>query len=153
MISVINILDLCFNFSTTALCRAQTDLARQARDEGLDWRRPKHSHMRLLGFYIWTITDRNKDIAVLSGFHVTPTLPWFSYQIRKIAGCVCTGNAEIVFPANGSKRSRHASRHMRNARATMHVGIANKRFPLKSVAGKTFPAFPAHAQHAILRIW
>ena len=24
---------------------------------------------------------------------------------------------------------------------------------LPSVAGKTFPAFPAHAQHAILRIW
>ena len=30
----------------------------------------------------------------------------------------------------------------------MHVGIANP-----AVAGKTFPAFPAHAQPAILRIW
>ena len=26
-------------------------------------------------------------------------------------------------------------------------------FPLKSVAGKTFPTFPAHAQLTILRIW
>ena len=37
----------------------------------------------------------------------------------------------------------------RDARAVIHVGIANKRFPLKSMAGKTFPAFPAHAQHAV----
>ena len=37
-------------------------------------------------------------------------------------------------------------------RAVMHAGIANLRFPLKSVAGKTSPAFPAHVQPAILRI-
>ena len=35
----------------------------------------------------------------------------------------------------------------------MHAGVANKRFPFKSVAGKTFPAFPVHAQPAILRLW
>ena len=35
----------------------------------------------------------------------------------------------------------------------MHAGIANLGFPLKSVAGKTFPAFPTHAQPAILRFW
>ena len=33
----------------------------------------------------------------------------------------------------------------------MHAGIANSMFPLKSVAGKTFPALMA--QPAILRIW
>ena len=33
------------------------------------------------------------------------------------------------------------------------AGIANQRFPLKSVAGKTFSAFPVRAQPAILRIW
>ena len=43
--------------------------------------------------------------------------------------------------------SRHASRHVRHARAVMHVGIANLQW-----AGKTFPAFPAHAQPTILRI-
>ena len=42
---------------------------------------------------------------------------------------------------------------MRHARAMMHVGIANLRFSLKSGAGKTFPALPAHAQPALLRIW
>ena len=79
--------------------------------------------------------------------------PWTSCQICKIAGCACTGNAENVFPATAGQRSRHASRHVRDARAVMHAGIANWRFPLTSVAGKTFPAFPAHAQPAILRIW
>ena len=38
---------------------------------------------------------------------------------------------------------------MRDARAAMHVGIANYRFPLKSAAGKTFPAFQVHAQRTI----
>ena len=47
-----------------------------------------------------------------------------------------------------SELSRHASRHVRHARAVMHVGIAKPRW-----RGKTFPAFPAHAPLAILRIW
>ena len=34
-----------------------------------------------------------------------------------------------------------------------HAGIVNYRFHLKSVAGKSFPASPLHAQPAILRIW
>ena len=79
--------------------------------------------------------------------------PWASCQIRKIAGCACAGNAGNVFPGTVGLRSRHASWHVRDARAVMHVGIANWRFPLKSVAGNTFPAFPVHAQPAILRIW
>ena len=45
-----------------------------------------------------------------------------------------------------SERSRYASRHVRDAGAVMHVRIA-------TVAGKTFTAFPTHAQPAILRIW
>ena len=44
-------------------------------------------------------------------------------------------------------------RNVRDARAVMHAGIANQRHPLKSEAEETFPAFPAHAQRAILRIW
>ena len=39
--------------------------------------------------------------------------------------------------------------HERYTRAVMHAGMANWRFPLKSMAGKTFPAFPAHAERAI----
>ena len=41
----------------------------------------------------------------------------------------------------------------RDSRAVMHAEIANWQFPVKSVVGKTFPAFRAHAQLAILRIW
>ena len=56
--------------------------------------------------------------------------PWTSYQISKIAGCACAGNAGNVFPntdfkETASQRSRHASRHVRHAHTVMHVGIAN----------------------------
>ena len=52
-------------------------------------------------------------------------LQWVSHQICEIAGCACTGNAGNVFPTTTGQRSRYASRHVRNARAVMHVGIAN----------------------------
>ena len=51
-------------------------------------------------------------------------------------------NAGNVFPATAGKRSRHASRHVRDARAVMHDGIANQWFPLKSVAGENVPGIP-----------
>ena len=68
---------------------------------------------------------------------------WASYQIRKIAGCACSGNAVNVFPATDLKGNR-----LRDAHVVMHVEIANP-----GVSGKKFPAFPAHAQPAISRIW
>ena len=40
-------------------------------------------------------------------------------------GCTCAGNAGNVFPVTAGKWSRHASRHVRHARAVMHAGIAN----------------------------
>ena len=56
----------------------------------------------------------------------------------------------------GGRFTRHCGlttpTRMRDARAVMHAGIANQRFLLKLVAGKTFAEFPAHAQSAILRI-
>ena len=52
-------------------------------------------------------------------------LPWASYQIRKIAGWACAGNAGNVFPASEVYRSRHASRHVSAARAVIHAGIDN----------------------------
>ena len=60
---------------------------------------------------------------------------WASYQIRKIVCCECAGNAGNVF-------SRHRVCY---TRAVIHAGIVNWWFPLKSVEGKTFPAFPVHA--------
>ena len=43
--------------------------------------------------------------------------------MHKIAGM--RRNAENVFPATAGSRSRHASRHVRDARDVMHAGIAN----------------------------
>ena len=66
-------------------------------------------------------------------------MPWASWQIRKITRCACAGNAGSVFLATAGQRSRHASQHVRDARAVMHAGIANYRF---SVAGKNYPGIP-----------
>ena len=73
-------------------------------------------------------------------------IEWAFYQIRKIAGCACAWNAGNVFPATDFKGNRQlafpacitarASRTCRDAR--------RDRQP--AVAGKTFPAFLAHAQ-------
>ena len=56
--------------------------------------------------------------------------------------CACAGDAGNVFPITAGERSRHASRHVRHARAVMHAGIANYRFPLKSAAGENVPSIP-----------
>ena len=60
-----------------------------------------------------------------SSNNTTKHHPWASYRIRKIAGAHALGNAGNVFPATAGKRSRHASRHVRDARAVMHARIAN----------------------------
>ena len=57
-------------------------------------------------------------------------------------GCACASNAGIVYPATAGKRSRHASRHVRDERAVMHAGIANQQFPLKSAVGENVPGIP-----------
>ena len=81
-------------------------------------------------------------------------MAWAFYQTRKIADCGMRREyLETFSPTPTSKettsyRSRHASRHVRDARAVMHVGIANAKW-----RGKTFTAFPVHAHPAILRIW
>ena len=85
--------------------------------------------------------------------YITVFFLWASYQIRKIAGCACAGNAGNVFPATAGKRSRHASRHVRDARAVMHAGIANYRFPLKSVLGENVPGIPGACATRNFTIW
>ena len=62
---------------------------------------------------------------------------WTPCQIRKIVGCACAENAGNVFSTTAGYRSRHAC--VRDARAVMHIGIANPRFPLKSAAGGNVP--------------
>ena len=55
-------------------------------------------------------------------------LLWASCQIGKLRFCACAGNAGNVFPATVGLRSRHESRHVRDARDVMHAGIANGSF-------------------------
>ena len=77
-------------------------------------------------------------------------LQWASCQIRKIAGCACARN---VFPATEGKRSRHASRHVRTHVPWCTPGSLTSGFLWNRWRGEMFPAFPAHSQPAILRIW
>ena len=60
------------------------------------------------------IYGRRNEYTVLKGCST-----WTSYQIRKIAGCACAGNAGNVFPAPTSNEtaslwSWHTSRHVRH---------------------------------------
>ena len=68
-------------------------------------------------------------------------LPRTSYQIHvlKIAGCAYAGNAGNAFHATACKRSRHASWHVRHARAVMHNGIAYPRLPFEVGDGENVP--------------
>ena len=78
----------------------------------------------------------------------TLLVTWASYQIRKIADAHALG-----MPGSFSPPSQISNPDMRDARVVMHAGIANQQYPLKSAAGQMFPAFPAHAQPKVLRIW
>ena len=78
---------------------------------------------------------------------------WAFYQILKTAGCACAGNTGNVFPGTDFKGNHQlATQTCITARASRTCCDACRdRWPV--VARKTFPAFPAHAQLAILRIW
>ena len=67
--------------------------------------------------------------------------PWASYYIRKIVGYVWAGNAGNVFHRHRIQRKPRVSD------PSMHHGTCRDacRDCLPAVAGKTFPAFPAHA--------
>ena len=75
--------------------------------------------------------------------------PWASYQIRKIAGCECAGNAGNVFPRRQIQRKPLVSD------PGMHHGTCVTHVPwcmsesLTRGGGKTFPVFPAHAHPQI----
>ena len=78
---------------------------------------------------------------------------WASYQIRKIAGCACTGNAGERFLCHRLQRKPIVSD------PSMHHGTCVTHVPwcmsgsLTRGGGKTFPAFSTDMRPAILRIW
>ena len=79
--------------------------------------------------------------------------PWASCQIRKIAGAHAPG-----MPGTFSPSPQVSDPDMHHGTCVTHVpwcmpGSLNSSFLRNRRRGKTFPAFPAHAQPAILRIW
>ena len=78
---------------------------------------------------------------------------WASYQIRKIAGCVCAGNAGNVFPR------RRFQRKLLVSDPGMHHGTCVTHVPwcmsgsLTCGDGENVPGIPSACAPAILRIW
>ena len=78
---------------------------------------------------------------------------WASYQIRKIAGCACAGNAGNVFPRRRFQRKPLVSD------PGMHHGTCVTHVPwcmsgsLTCGDGENVPGIPGACASAILRIW
>ena len=86
-------------------------------------------------------------------YEVSVTSPWASYQIRKIAGCACAGNAGNVFPRRRFQRKPIVSD------PGMHHGTCVTHVPwcmsgsFTCGDGENVPGIPGACAPAILRIW
>ena len=74
--------------------------------------------------------------------------PWASFQIRKIAGCACTGNAGNVFPTTDFKRNRHLA-----IPACITARASRMSWSLTRGSGENVPGIPGACATAILRFW
>ena len=97
--------------------------------------------------WLWSNTEQR-------GHFVTrQTTTWASYQIHKIAGCACAGNAGNVFPRRRLKRKPLVSD------PGMHHGTCVTHVPwcmsgsLTCGDGENVPGIPGACAPAILRIW
>ena len=93
------------------------------------------------------------DLLILCSTKVHAYLSWASCQIRKIAGAHAPG-----MPGTFSPSPQVSDPDMHHGTCVTHVpwcmpGSLTNGFLWNRRRGKTFPAFPAHAQPAILRIW
>ena len=95
--------------------------------------------------YCWHCWDR------YSG--TLSSLSWASYQIRKIAGCACAGNAGNVFPRRRFQRKPLVSDPgMHHGTCVTHVPWCMSG-PLTCSDGESVPGIPGACAPAILRIW
>ena len=89
----------------------------------------------------------------LCSTHSGVVVQWASYQIRKIAGCACAGNAGNVFPRRRFQRKPLVSD------PGMHHGTCVTHVPwcmsgsLTCGDGENVPGIPGACAPAILRIW
>ena len=90
---------------------------------------------------------------VIQGPVMQQACPWASYQICKIAGCACAGNAGNVFPRRWFQRKPLVSD------PGMHHGTCVTHVPwcmsgsLTCGDGENVPGIPGACAPAILRIW
>ena len=93
----------------------------------------------------------NKTVCIFLGIYCI--CQWASYQIRKIAGCACAGNAGNVFPR------RRFQRKLLVSDPGMHHGTCVTHVPwcmsgsLTCDDGEIVPGIPDACAPAILRIW
>ena len=97
--------------------------------------------------------DPIKTHSKRSGSMYLNPCPWASCQIHKIAGAHAPG-----MPGTFSPSPQVSDPDMHHGTCVKHVpwcmpGSLTSGFLWNRRRGKTFPAFPAHAQPAILRIW
>ena len=130
-------------------CKVPTDLVKISVKEA--------THM---GFCYNVIFSVNKTLVATLNIpqwhflsHEILSCTWASCQIRKIAGAHAPG-----MPGTFSPSPQVSDPDMHHGTCVTHVpwcmpGSLTSSFLWNRRRGKTFPAFPAHAQAAILRIW
>ena len=112
---------------------------------GLTWQRYANNVMALL--YLMFARGAGLIYVYVTNFAIPSVMDLL--PDTQNSGCACAGNTGNVFPATDLKGNRGLTIP---AFITARAWDAYRdRQP--AVAGKTFPAFPAHAQPAILRIW
>ena len=114
--------------------------------------------IKLCGNLSWVCNGCNFSMAcrmVITSLYVIRIAveAWASCQIRKIAGAHAPG-----MPGTFSPSPQVSDPDMHHGTCVTHVpwcmpGSLTSSFLWNRRRGKTFPAFPAHAQPAILRIW
>ena len=114
------------------------------------WGWKKHSHMCCIRKY--TTTPHHQSGAVIK-FSLSQRPSWASCQIRKLAGAHAPG-----MPGTYSSLPRVSDPDLHHGTCVTHVpwcmpGSLTSGFLWSRRWGKTFPAFPTHAQYAILCIW
>ena len=78
---------------------------------------------------------------------------WASYQIRKIAGCACAGNAGNLFPRRWIQRKpRVSDPGLHHCTCVTHVPWCMSG-SLTRGCGENVPGIPSASAPAILRIW
>ena len=92
-----------------------------------------------------------------SGTSISPNTSgdpkWTSYQIRKIVGCACTGNARNVFPCRRLQRKLLVSDPgMHHGTCVTHVSWCMSG-SLTRDGGENVPGIPGACTPAILPIW